>query len=152
MEGKHPERQAYNKDGLLITFPTPKHKQDALTAGTHFEKDPTKAASNLFTTPETNPSNPQASEPVPTPPPPTSPDAQPQQTAAATPAAAPAPQPAPPAPLAPQNPRHPLTPGERAATSTIIKQILRSDDSVLEETSMWLEKNAPEFLVRRFLK
>jgi hypothetical protein len=147
MEGKHPERQAYNKDGLLITFPTPKHKQDAMAAGTHFEKDPTKAASNLFSTPETNPSNPKATEPAPTPPPPaapTSPEAQP--------APQPAPAPAVPSPLPAQNPAHQMTPSERAATAVIIKQILRSDDSVLEETSLWLEKNAPDFLVRRFLK
>jgi hypothetical protein len=40
LEGKYPERQAYNKDGILVTFPTPKHKQRAISRGTHFEKNP----------------------------------------------------------------------------------------------------------------
>jgi len=46
--GKHPERQAYNKNGILVTFPTPQHKQNAIRRGTHFEKDPTKGKPNLF--------------------------------------------------------------------------------------------------------
>lgn len=51
LEGKYPERQAYNKDGLLVTFPTPQHKAKAISRGTHFEQDPTKGASgpqNVF--------------------------------------------------------------------------------------------------------
>jgi hypothetical protein len=40
VEGKYPERQAYNKDGILVTFPTPQHKQRAIARGTHFEKNP----------------------------------------------------------------------------------------------------------------
>lgn len=48
LEGKYPERQAYNKDGLLVTFPTPQHKQKAIQRGTHFEKDPTGGAQNVF--------------------------------------------------------------------------------------------------------
>jgi hypothetical protein len=47
-KGKHPERQAYNKNGLLVTFPTPEYKARALAKGTHFEKDPRAAQSNLF--------------------------------------------------------------------------------------------------------
>jgi hypothetical protein len=39
-EGKYPERQAYNADGLLVTFPTPEYKQRAIARGTHFEKNP----------------------------------------------------------------------------------------------------------------
>lgn len=46
--GKHPERQAYNANGILVTFPTPQHKQNAIRRGTHFEKDPTKGKPNLF--------------------------------------------------------------------------------------------------------
>lgn len=46
--GKYPERQAYNKNGILVTFPTPQHKQNAIRRGTHFEKDPTKGRPNLF--------------------------------------------------------------------------------------------------------
>ena len=47
-EGKYPERQAYNKNGILVTFPTPEYKQRAIERGTHFEKDPTKGKSNIF--------------------------------------------------------------------------------------------------------
>ena len=47
--GKHPERQAYNADGLLVTFPTPAYKQNAIQRGTHFEKNPKDAEINLFT-------------------------------------------------------------------------------------------------------
>jgi hypothetical protein len=48
--GKHPDRQAYNKNGILVTFPTPQHKQNAIRRGTHFEKDPTKGKGNLWGT------------------------------------------------------------------------------------------------------
>ena len=48
LEGKYPERQAYNVNGILVTFPTPEYKQRALQRKTHFEKDPTKAAPNVF--------------------------------------------------------------------------------------------------------
>lgn len=48
LEGKYPERQAYNANGILVTFPTPQYKADAIKRGTHFEKDPTKGQSNLF--------------------------------------------------------------------------------------------------------
>ena len=39
-EGKFPEKQAYNRDGILCTFPTPQHKARAIARGTHFEKNP----------------------------------------------------------------------------------------------------------------
>ena len=48
LEGKYPERQAYNVKGILVTFPTPEYKANALKAGTHFENDPTKRAPNVF--------------------------------------------------------------------------------------------------------
>ncbi len=48
VEGKYPERQAYNKDGLLVTFPTPQHKARAIQRGTHFEQDPSQGQSNVF--------------------------------------------------------------------------------------------------------
>jgi hypothetical protein len=40
VEGKFPERQAFNRDGILVTFPTPQHKAKAIARGTHFEKNP----------------------------------------------------------------------------------------------------------------
>jgi hypothetical protein len=49
VEGKYPERQAYNAAGLLVTFPTPEYKQRAIARGTHFEENPKKAAgANVF--------------------------------------------------------------------------------------------------------
>ena len=50
LEGKYPERQAYNAKGILVTFPTPEYKADAIKRGTHFEEDPTKQAQNIFQT------------------------------------------------------------------------------------------------------
>ena len=47
LEGKFPERQAYNKNGILVTFPTPEYKKRALERGTHFEKDLTKKEPNI---------------------------------------------------------------------------------------------------------
>lgn len=47
IEGKYPERQAYNANGILVTFPNPEYKQRAIRRGTHFEEDPTKGQSNL---------------------------------------------------------------------------------------------------------
>lgn len=39
-KGNFPERQAYNKDGILVTFPNAEYKQRAIKKGTHFEKNP----------------------------------------------------------------------------------------------------------------
>lgn len=47
-KGKHPERQAYNKNGILVTFPTPEYKARAIAKGTHSEQNPKVAQSNLF--------------------------------------------------------------------------------------------------------
>lgn len=44
VEGRFPERQAYNKDGILCTFPTPQHKARAIARGTHFEQNPVPQA------------------------------------------------------------------------------------------------------------
>jgi len=52
VEGNYPERQAYNVNGLLVTFPTPEYKQKAIARGTHFEENPKKdqqaASVNIF--------------------------------------------------------------------------------------------------------
>ena len=40
VEGKFPERQAYNENGILCTFPTPEYKAAAIKRGTHFEENP----------------------------------------------------------------------------------------------------------------
>jgi len=63
-KGKHPERQAYNLNGLLVTFPTPEYKARALARGTHFEKNPKVDQSNLFGGGQQAPN---AASPTPTP-------------------------------------------------------------------------------------
>lgn len=81
LEGKYPERQAYNKDGLLVTFPTPQHKQRAIQRGTHFEQDPTKGAPNVFggqAAPGAQQPAQQPSQPPPAPEPKAEPKAEPQ--------------------------------------------------------------------------
>ena len=49
-EGKHPERQAYNKEGWLVTFPSKEYRDAALKKGTHAIADPThgKGGMNLY--------------------------------------------------------------------------------------------------------
>lgn len=49
-DGKYPERQAYNKEGWLVTFPTPAHKDAAIKKKTHFASDPThgQGGMNLY--------------------------------------------------------------------------------------------------------
>lgn len=46
--GRFPERQAYNKDGLLVTFPTKDHRDRAVDKGTHFAENPKKADPTIF--------------------------------------------------------------------------------------------------------
>ncbi len=48
LEGRFPERQAYNTNGILVTFPTPEYKQKAIERGTHFEENPRKGQANVF--------------------------------------------------------------------------------------------------------
>lgn len=49
-EGKHPDRQAYNKDGWLVTFPSKEYRDAAIKRGTHSASDPThgKGGMNLY--------------------------------------------------------------------------------------------------------
>lgn len=49
--GRFPERQAYNKDGILVTFPSKEYRDRAVNKGTHFAENPKKSQSNIFTTP-----------------------------------------------------------------------------------------------------
>lgn len=48
-KGRFPERQAYNADGILVTFPTKEYRDRAVDKGTHFAENPKKAQSNIFT-------------------------------------------------------------------------------------------------------
>lgn len=49
-DGKYPDRQAYNKEGWLVTFPSPEYKNAAIKRGTHFANDPThgKGGMNIY--------------------------------------------------------------------------------------------------------
>ena len=49
-EGKYPERQAYNKEGWLVTFPSKEYRDAAIKKRTHYTSDPThgKGGMNLY--------------------------------------------------------------------------------------------------------
>lgn len=49
-DGKYPDRQAYNKEGWLVTFPSPEHRAEAIKNRTHFASDPThgQGGMNLY--------------------------------------------------------------------------------------------------------
>lgn len=49
-EGKYPDRQAYNKEGWLVTFPSKEYRDRAIKKGTHSISDPThgKGGMNLY--------------------------------------------------------------------------------------------------------
>ncbi len=49
--GKFPDRQAYNKDGILVTFPNKEYRDRAINKGTHFAENPKKADTNIFAEP-----------------------------------------------------------------------------------------------------
>lgn len=49
--GRFPERQAYNKDGILVTFPSKEYRDRAVNKGTHFAENPKKAQANIFAEP-----------------------------------------------------------------------------------------------------
>jgi len=169
VEGKYPERQAYNAKGILVTFPTPEYKAKAIGKGTHFEKNPTKAAPNIFggaeapqqapapagggqpppPTGKTSlplsqaqtaaPPQPGQSEPPPDQPTPTT-TAAPQATSTA---AEPPPEPTelPPVPT--------KSPAEKEANKKAIKAMMKSSDSYLEEVAEWLTETRPRHLLGR---
>jgi len=170
LEGKYPERQAYNAKGILVTFPTPEYKDDAIKRGTHFEKDPTKGQSNLFGGGDTAPkSTPPATgsdkkDPAPISQPKTSlpvsqandapssdgiPSAQPaqpqttaapQQTPVSTPTAEPAKEPTD-LPLPPVK-----SDAEKEVDKNAIKTMLKGDDYMLEEVTNYIRFNAPHIM------
>lgn len=49
--GRFPERQAYNKDGILVTFPSKEYRDRAVNKGTHFAENPKKTQANIFNVP-----------------------------------------------------------------------------------------------------
>ncbi len=167
LEGKYPERQAYNAKGILVTFPTPEYKADAIKRGTHFEKDPTKGQSNLFSdqpakaapaSTSSSKDEPKTSEPktsLPVSQASTSPSpesgapansiqpqttAAPQQTPVSTPSVEPVMEPTelPPPKIA--------SPAEKEANKTAIKKMLKGDDYMLDEVVDFIRFNAPHLM------
>lgn len=52
--GRFPDRQAYNKNGILVTFPNKEYRDRAVNKGTHFAENPKKDRSNIFITQSTD--------------------------------------------------------------------------------------------------
>ena len=175
LEGKYPERQAYNAKGILVTFPTPEYKADAIKRGTHFEEDPTRKAQNVFqsSTPGSAPKKP-ADDGGKTNLPLSQTNSVPPASDVSTPAAPAAPSNAPepvsvPAAtnVAPQQSPEPVVPvaeptklppvpikppEEREANKNVIKKMLKGDDYMLETMIDWFLYNAPEKLLEEIKK
>lgn len=171
LEGKYPERQAYNAKGILVTFPTPEYKQEAIKRGTHFEENPTRKMSNIFSDP-TKPAatpppaaekppvaasgqpagEPKTNLPVSQAAPPSSSDTtatsdiQAQTTAAPqqTPVSTPSAEPVKEPTALPEPPIK--SAAEKEADKNAIKTMLKGDDYMLEEMVSWFMYNAPEYL------
>jgi len=176
LEGKYPERQAYNAKGILVTFPTPEYKADAIKRGTHFEENPIRKASNVFSNDTAAPAEKPDAVPTPAAAPakPTGDTktglplsqaapaaAEPDPAAASSaPAGAPVAEPTPATPIAPQPapsstppvdptelpPPVPKSPAEKEADKTVIKKMLKGDDYMLEQVSEWISYNAPKLV------
>ena len=172
-KGKYPDRQAYNRKGILVTFPTPEYKKEAIAAGTHFEDDPTRGRPNVFSGGDSPP----ATEPPPaasaaqsgptktnlpvstssaTPPPAetggedSSEPAQQMPNAFTTAAPQQSPQETPVEPTK-LPPPSPTPPKEKEANKDVIKAILKGDDYMLEEVVQHIIYNAPH-IVETILK
>lgn len=147
LEGKYPDRQAYNSNGLLVTFPTPEYKQRAISRGTHFEENPKKAAgASVF---EPQPEQPSAQQ---------SPPSEPQQTS--------------PAPTAPTEPKPETpaekdkdepdlrTPQEKQADAQVIQKILTTEFTLDEANannfyrkgSVWYTNEGTEVGIARYVE
>ena len=177
VEGKYPERQAYNAKGILVTFPTPEYKQQAIKRGTHFEEDPTKRAANVFSnepaapapTPASAPKQPkddtktslplsQATQPSAEPAAPAKPESPGVSTQEPPPAATtaapqqasePEAEPVEPTELPPPTPK---SPAEKEADKHFIKGMLKGDDYMLEQVAEWIAYNGPDYLVEALKK
>jgi hypothetical protein len=142
LEGRFPERQAYNEQGLLVTFPTSEYKQRAIARGTHFETPPPKPAGNVFT-----PNSGQGAPQAPQAPPATTPSA-PATAAPATAAQAPTPDPTKlqPTNLLPQDravqavPTSPTT----AAPATQATQTRSGETELKADTEKPVDQRTPE--------
>ncbi len=147
LEGRFPERQAYNADGVLVTFPTPKHKADAIKRGTHFEENPAPQNATPPKEPEKRPDL-EPTDKAPKDEPETAPKATNGDSPVVNKVASnglefdvepvrgaekPEDVPQPPAP--PTQPAAPKSPMQTAAEKEVIKQILAMDDTALSPVS-----------------
>ncbi len=48
-KGNFPERQAYNTNGILVTFPSKEYRDKAVDKGTHFSENPKAVNPTIFT-------------------------------------------------------------------------------------------------------
>lgn len=157
VEGRFPERQAYNKDGILVTFPTPQHKAKAIQRGTHFEKNP---APQNTTPPKEEPKKgvpvsqkelPPKEEPSGDKDLPKTDEKDPEggvvnkvsqgekELEVEPPRGAEKPEP-PPVPQSPTPPPAPRTPERVAAEKEVVKQILATDDTALSPVTEKLDE------------
>ncbi len=153
LEGRFPERQAYNKDGILVTFPTPKHKAKALAKGTHFDKNPNPQPQQSPDPNSQMPANQTEPEPEPPKGAPVFPAQEPgtqepgtqvsvgptsirqgnQTLAIEPPAGSEPPASSPTPPSATTTP--PETPEQIAAEKEVVKQMIQSDDTAITSIS-----------------
>lgn len=147
LEGRFPERQAYRaEDGILVTWPSPKHKAKAMAEnpGKYVEEDEAIKRGIIQKPKEPRPEPEQKpepkAEPAPEPAPaPETPEAPPvdqigKELAVEPPRGDEKPQSPPGPPEAPSTQPVPKTPEEKDAEKTVVKQMMNTDDTAL--TSM----------------
>jgi len=155
LEGKYPDRQAYNANGLLVTFPTPEYKQRAISRGTHFEENPKKAAgANIF--------EPQPEQPSTEPPPKTEPQQPAQSTSEPTFPTEPTPDTPAPETTAEKNKNEPdlRTSQEKQSDAQVIQKILTTEYTLDEANTngfyrkglMWYTTEGIEVGVARYVE
>jgi hypothetical protein len=160
VEGKYPDRQAWRvEDGILVTWPSPQHKQKAMreNPGKYTDEDPRPRKER-----------PEAERPAPKEPPtekdkeeplPKSDEKEPEggseptifqgdkQLAVEPPRGAEKPEDAPEIPpAAPAQPQIPRTPQRVAAEKEVAKQIFRTDDTVLSNVANPLSETCKQQL------
>jgi hypothetical protein len=128
-EGKYPDRQAYNANGILVTFPTPDYKQRALQRGTHFEKNPKQKEPNV-TFGDANVKSATASPAAVTSP---KPEPKPEPVAPTEPVAPPEPKPE---PVAPTEPSKPSTPSPQIGIPVLVLppgELKKREDAIVHK-------------------
>jgi hypothetical protein len=133
LEGKFPERQVYRaEDGILVTFPTPQHKANAMkeNPGKYTEKNPIPQAAPKEPAPEPSPPPRLApSGPAPAQPEPKGIQQGGNLLAIEPPRGPEKPEPPPAPPTPPTTP--PNTPERVAAEKAVVKQMINTDDTAL---------------------